>query len=280
MGLFSWLFGNGESKTSPAITSHSPKTYRTKSTTARVEWREGSFPMDVVGESNYQSVLQQVCGGHSRYGHEFQVDGELVREPENPYDVNAIAVTIHGSNVGYLPRDQAARVSAQMAEEGIDRAICRAKIVGGWRTNQHDEGSFGVRLAIPFRGWIDFGLGKKAPSNSASNSQPGRQDKPTRPEAAESGPLKGQYVVIWGAPDYGDEAIELENLGAHIMAGVGKSTTMVVQIDEELTPGMKNSSVYKKTQELNSKGINVEIVTLDTLRARFRQPTHKTRSTV
>jgi hypothetical protein len=254
MGFFSWLLGSRERRKPSPTASPSP-THHRKLARTRVKWREGSFPMEAVGESNYQIALQRICGGHSRYGHELEVDAEIVREPQNPYDKNAVAVKINNLTVGYLPREQAARVSLQMTEDGIEKSICGAKIVGGWRTNQHDEGSFGVRLAIPTWDWIDFGLGKRAP---------------TRPKAAEIGPLKGHYIVIWGAPDYGDEAVELANLGAHIMAGVGKSTTMVVQIDGDLALGMKNSPAYNKTQQKILEGGNFEVISMKTLRDRLK----------
>lgn len=222
--------------------------------------------MNAVGESNYQSALRRICGGHSRYGHELEMDALLEREPHNPHDSNAVAVTINGERVGYLPREQAARVATQMAEDGFNRAGCRAKIVGGWRTNQYDEGNFGVRLAVPCWGWIDFGIGKRPP---ASVTHQGRKNVPNRPEAAEAGPLKGQHVVIWGAPDDGDEAKELAALGARIMAGVGKSTTIVIHVDNELTPGMMGSSTYRKAQERIADGAELEIVDLKTLRSRI-----------
>jgi hypothetical protein len=45
-----------------------------------------------------------------------------------------------------------------------EQAEVAAQITGGWRTNQHDEGSFGVKLGIPMRGNIDFaGIERPAP---------------------------------------------------------------------------------------------------------------------
>lgn len=270
MGLFSWLFGKRGAGAEGSAGARPTRSNR-KATRARVIWREGSFPMKAVGVSSYQDVLSQICGGHNRYGHELEGDVELVRELTNSYDVNAIAVLIHGSVVGYLPREQALRVSTQMAEDGIDRATCGAKIVGGWRTNQYDEGNFGVRLALPERDWIDFGVGKKAPIDPRAKVNSDQKRKPARPEPAEDGPLVLHSVVIWGAPDTGPEAHELANLGARIMAGVGVSTTLVVQINEELTPSMQASATYKKAQERIAQGVNLEIVTMTELRKRLSQ---------
>lgn len=84
-------------------------------------------------------------------------------EPANHHDPNAIMVKIQGRKVGYLSREQAQRVGQQMREAGLKAATCLARVRGGWRTNQYDEGHYGVNLAIPNLGRIDFGIGVKAP---------------------------------------------------------------------------------------------------------------------
>ena len=83
---------------------------------------------------------------------------ELRPEPSNPYDPNAVRVLIRGRLVAYLCREDAIRFGEEMAAAGRpgEGARCAAKIVGGWRTNQYDEGYFGVRLGIP--GWGPFTL--------------------------------------------------------------------------------------------------------------------------
>jgi hypothetical protein len=119
--------------------------------------------MNIVGEWQYQDALKRTCGPHSRYGHRLEITAMLVREPHNPHDQNAVAVDIQAMKVGYLSCEDALRVGCQMDKEGIGRVDCKALIAGGWRTNQYDEGSFGVRLAIPNWGWIDMGTGKTPP---------------------------------------------------------------------------------------------------------------------
>lgn len=277
MRLLSWLLGRKYSPQSKPSTTYKPQPSafanklapinKPKPTrTTKIKWRDGSYPMEVVGESNYQEAIQRVCGKHNRNGYDFKTEALVVREPSNPYDLNAVAVKMNDSTIGYLPRAQAQRVSEQMKEDGIAHAACSATIVGGWRTNQHDEGHFGVRLAIPRMGWIDFGLGKPAPSKQSTSPNKARKTKPPRPEAAEDGPLKGHWVVVWGAPDHGDIAHELARQGAHIMAGVGRSTTLVVQVRDELTQGMEKSSIFKKAQDQIEAGSNLKIVTLAELR--------------
>jgi hypothetical protein len=110
------------------------------------------YPRAVVGESRCQEALSAICGGHNREGHELEPIAQLVPEPQNPFDPNAVMVMIQGQKVGYLMRDDAPRYLKALAAIGRhgDIASVRAKIVGGWRTNQHDAGHFGVKLALPW----------------------------------------------------------------------------------------------------------------------------------
>jgi len=113
---------------------------------------ENSYRFEVVGESRYQEALGQIVGGHNREGHSHDCYARLVPEPDNTFDPNAIQVVIDGEKVGYIPKEGTARIHAALASFGP--LACRARIVGGWRTNQHDAGHFGVKLAIPNRGQI------------------------------------------------------------------------------------------------------------------------------
>ncbi|MEM9138209.1 MAG: HIRAN domain-containing protein [Pseudomonadota bacterium] len=214
--------------------------------------------MEVVGESNYQQALSTICGAHTRDGYDQQLSAIIELEPSNQYDSNAVVVKIQGQVVGYLPREQAARVGSKMREEGLSSTGCQARVRGGWRTNQHDEGNFGVRLAIPQRGWIDFGTGRMPTKESA---WPKKSPTAKRPEPADSGPLCGEWVAIIGAPSDGDLARKLAAQGARIMAGVGKSTTLlVVAEDRPFTPGLLRSAQYRKAEEQISKGASLRIL--------------------
>ncbi|WP_425507711.1 HIRAN domain-containing protein [Sulfitobacter aestuariivivens] len=66
-----------------------------------------------------------------RFGYELEGSAKIEREPNNAYYLNAVAATIQSRTVGYLSREQAQRLSAQMIEDGIESARCSAKIVGG-----------------------------------------------------------------------------------------------------------------------------------------------------
>src|SRR5205823_865644 len=60
--------------------------------------------VEVVGESHYLAALKSITGrrGMERVRH--PVTAALVREPDNRYDAEAIAIWINGQHVGYLSR--------------------------------------------------------------------------------------------------------------------------------------------------------------------------------
>ena len=273
MGLFNWLFGNGKKdlsteqprrsdRPSPAIsprnstTAAAPQVQPSKTSAtrpkARVVWREDSWPLDTVGESHYQDNLITICGPYRREGGETEVRAVLCRDPNNPHDKNAIRVEVDGLKVGHIPREQAKRLSEQMREDGIDRAECGARIRGGWRTNQHDEGFYGVKLAVPARGWVDFGLGKEAPK------------PPERPKPASTGPLKGKKLALIGAPSTGDLAQELAGLGATIMARSGKTSHFAIIAEGADTQSDSSEDKWEiaRAQSFIDKGAALKILTI------------------
>lgn len=257
MGLISWLLGKKETRTDPDAPSRPRPPSRSR--TPRIVWRTDSYPSEVVGESNYQAALTSICGAHTRHGHDLEVVASLSREPANAHDPNAVMVSIRGMKVGYLPRDQAQRVSAQMRQDDLATVECNACIRGGWRTNQHDEGHFGVRLAMPMRGWIDFGIGAEPPGGHPKPS--------TRPTAARHGPMSREWVVVLGQPSDGPIAHVLASKGAHVMAGIGKSTSiLVVTGDRPFEDGVLNSTVYRKAE---ATGPRLRIMTMDEVRKEF-----------
>lgn|GEM_PF-1409419 len=223
-----------------------------------IQWRDGSYPMDVVGESNYQSALVAICGRHTRHGHESLYTALLKLEPSNRYDPNAVQVLIDNQLVGYLPREQAARLKGQMDEANLTEVRCRARVRGGWRTNQYDEGHYGVQLSMPTMGWIDLGIGAERPAPVKSAPKPQKV-------AVSDGPLSGQRIAIMGESRDPHLAEQLEAAGARIMATVGKtSTLLVVAMPRPFTPGAQQSAQYLRAIEYG-----VMIVSADEIRARI-----------
>ena len=153
MRLLELIFGKAvrpkskQSSLRAARTSEPPPPTRSRRAT-----EDAWCDLPIVGESNYQQALSDLCGGHSRGGHQLHARAELVPEPSNRYDENAVRVDIDGRTVGYLKRDHAARYVKRLLEDGRSGEVLnvRAYITGGWRTNQHDEGHFGVQLETPW----------------------------------------------------------------------------------------------------------------------------------
>jgi hypothetical protein len=112
-----------------------------------VDIPHGAFRCDVVGESHYQDDLLAICGEKLPGRHVRRTTATLIRQVDNPYDQNAVAVHITGRHVGYLSRDNTATVSpilATRASVDVD-----AWITGGWDNGDGDVGFFGVVLAMP-----------------------------------------------------------------------------------------------------------------------------------
>jgi len=88
--------------------------------------------IDVVGESQYQPAIRAACGWKPGEDTLFECMAELVPEPTNPYDENAIMVKIDDRQVGHLSRQDAKELGPAIAE-GIEHqgtGICHAVIAG------------------------------------------------------------------------------------------------------------------------------------------------------
>jgi hypothetical protein len=116
---------------------------------------DGNYPLVVVGESQYQAILEQICGGRTELSVQFACRAQLVREDTNPYDRNAIRVVVDGKTVGYLQKPDAVAYRQFLNRRGTSSAIgvCDAEIRGGWdreTRGTRDRGHFGI--------WLDFKL--------------------------------------------------------------------------------------------------------------------------
>jgi hypothetical protein len=110
----------------------------------------GDFAVDVVGVSQYQSVLAAAAAG-GKEGRAIVVDATLMLEDDNPYDNQAVAVHIDGKRCGYLSRENARLYRADLAAAGQPRLIVRgkAKVVGGFETKRGERAHFGLKLDLP-----------------------------------------------------------------------------------------------------------------------------------
>jgi len=112
-----------------------------------------SYPLKVVGESQYQDNIQRVIGFIDDDQKQVREDGfsaDLILEDDNPYDRgNAVRVDIDGSTVGYLTRSDAQtyRQSLTRLGQGKSTGNCPAIISGKW--NEEVESLlFGVYLDL------------------------------------------------------------------------------------------------------------------------------------
>jgi hypothetical protein len=105
--------------------------------------------VDAAGESHYQNALEWVGDGRAFFGvRRPLITAELVREPGNPYDPNAVRVQADGRQLAYVPKEDAPRFHAvidKLAGQGR-AATCRAGLTGGWDRGPSDRGSIGLRI--------------------------------------------------------------------------------------------------------------------------------------
>lgn len=134
MGLFDWLFPARRGAVADPI---------------RIAPSRG-FTFDVVGEAHYQDRLDRICGGKCEDGYNDETTAQLVLISDNEHDPNAIGVMIEGEPVGFVPREEAERLRAEILKLNPSQrpVICSAKIVGGWDRGDGDEGHYGVKLSL------------------------------------------------------------------------------------------------------------------------------------
>lgn len=121
MGIFSRLFDRGPSSTAG---TPAPPSLR-----AEVVHEER---INVVGESNYQPAIRKACGWTPGTDTRFECFAEVVPEPTNRYDPNAIRIDIDGACVGYLSRADALQLGPAIREALADHGsqLVRAVIAG------------------------------------------------------------------------------------------------------------------------------------------------------
>ena len=92
------------------------------------------FEMGIVGESYYGLEIKRIAGDRLKRGEEVVFTASLVRDPENQYDANAVAVIgSFGKQIGHLSRDYAVEYQPllqRLEAQGLT-ATCSAKMFGG-----------------------------------------------------------------------------------------------------------------------------------------------------
>jgi hypothetical protein len=108
------------------------------------------FNQDVVGEGHRQSSFLQIMGPKTPEGFDAIVQAQLIFDDGNVHDSNAVGVLLERYHVGYLPRAEAAAIRSEILAINPKEmpVVCKAKVVGGWKRVDGDEGSFGIRLSL------------------------------------------------------------------------------------------------------------------------------------
>ena len=115
--------------------------------------QRGWAAMDVVGESSYAKAIKALFGGRLRAdGGETTTTVQLLPEPLNKHDRNAVAVWAETGQIGYLPRDEAKRyapVLMELVARGWTPQVA-ARVWAADRSSEYGPGaSVRVDLAEP-----------------------------------------------------------------------------------------------------------------------------------
>jgi hypothetical protein len=89
---------------------------------------DGSFEIEVVGESRYFDKLRAIAGSCEKHEVEVVKTAYLVPEPRNQNDPNAIRVDIDEKAVGYLPRTVAASLAPVLRSAKLVGVQAQARI--------------------------------------------------------------------------------------------------------------------------------------------------------
>lgn len=89
---------------------------------------DGSFQIEVVGESHYFATLRAIAGSCDDDEVEVVRTAYLVPEPRNQNDPNAVRVDIDEKAVGHLPRATAARLSPVLQRAHLVGVQLQARI--------------------------------------------------------------------------------------------------------------------------------------------------------
>lgn len=133
------------------------------------DWHFGyQFNTPIVGESNYQKALTKSYKDPYAFvkGESAFIDVNLVYEPNNPYDKNAVAVVSTHGTLGYLSKQDTIRYR-HLCEGDRETLSVRCKIYGG------SKGLYGA--------WVDLDLEDLAESPQSLRRYNNTASQPTPP---------------------------------------------------------------------------------------------------
>lgn len=115
------------------------------------------YAFDIVGEQAYQSNLAAIAGPKEEDSKHHFCKAQVVAEPTNSYDLNAVVVKMQSRVVGYFDKVTAKKFQKYLLDNNLPQTTIfevDGLINGGW-LNEDDEGSYGVKLDAPlyFKDW-------------------------------------------------------------------------------------------------------------------------------
>lgn len=121
-----------------------------RSAIAPLRWAgDGQYSVDVVGESFAREALADIAmNPTSRRALVFCV-ASLIPQPSNPYDRNAIAVSISGRAIGHLSREFSKSYCERLSELGKENETFVAyAVISGGLVTQEKQYDYSVQLDI------------------------------------------------------------------------------------------------------------------------------------
>ena len=104
------------------------------------------FEMKIVGDEDYQAVLETIAGPRRPHGVNCYETASLILA-----DQNVVRVEIRGKQVGYLSPESAGFLRQQLTARGIPKGVgqCASVIRGGWVSSDGRKGPYEVWLDLP-----------------------------------------------------------------------------------------------------------------------------------
>ena len=104
--------------------------------------------VEIKGESYYQPALIRLFGAYTKNGIHERCSADLVFEPSNRFDGNAVRCEISGLLVGHVNKNDAPEVTTYLSKIGRPSIKVNATVAGGWMRGRNDIGLYGVTVEL------------------------------------------------------------------------------------------------------------------------------------
>lgn len=135
--------------------------------------------------------------------------------------------------------------------------------------HKHHDALSDARVA----GWVVVRAMEKTGLDIAGYlAAPWRAERPrrARPAAAPKGPLAGERVAIIASPHNTELPAQIAAAGGRVMAGVGRTTTMLVVAGARpFSSGVRGTTEFLRAEALAADGGTISIVTAEEVRERI-----------